>query len=164
VTPQVGERAPDFELRDQHGQTVSLSGFRGGKAVVLVFYPFAFSRVCTGELAVLREQRHRFVTEDVQLLAVSCDPMFALRAFADRDGLDFPLLSDFWPHGAVSRAYGVFDDRRGCSRRSTFVVDTDGVLRWSVHNAMPDARDAEEYARVQDEIRREREGLEQRTR
>lgn len=152
MTPAVGDRAPDFELRDQHGRTVSLSEFRGAKAVVLVFYPFAFSRVCTGELAELRDQEDRFVTDDVQLLAVSCDPMFTLRAFADRDGLEFPLLSDFWPHGEVSRSYGVFDENRGCSRRSTFVVDPDGVLRWEIHNAMPDARSWEEYEKALVEI------------
>ena len=84
----------------------------------------------------------------MQVLAVSCDPMFALRAFAEQDGLTFPLLSDFWPHGEVARAYGVFNEKRGCSDRSTFIVDRDGVLRWSVHNEMPDARDLEEQARV----------------
>ncbi|MGH3333047.1 MAG: redoxin domain-containing protein, partial [Nocardioidaceae bacterium] len=66
----------------------------------------------------------------------------------DRDGLDFPLLSDFWPHGAVSADYGVFDEERGCSARSTFIVDKEGVVRWSVHNALPDARDLDDYVRV----------------
>ncbi len=74
----------------------------------------------------------------MQVLAVSCDPVHSLRAFAEQDGLSFPLLSDFWPHGDVARAYGVFNEKRGCPDRSTFIVDRDGVLRWSVHNA--DAR------------------------
>ena len=143
-----GAAVPDFTLRDQHGQSVSLSSFRGEKAVVLVFYPFAFSRVCTGELCQIRDQLPQFASGDFQVLAVSCDPMFSLRAFADHDRLEFPLLSDFWPHGAVSREYGVFDEEHGCSKRSTFIVDRDGVLRWSVHNAMPDARDLEEHARI----------------
>jgi mycoredoxin-dependent peroxiredoxin len=147
MTLDVGQQAPDFELRDQHGAEVSLSSLRG-KAVVVLFYPFAFSRVCTGELTEIRDNRRRFETDDVQLLAISCDPRFTLRAFADQDGLTFPLLSDFWPHGAVSSAFGVFDAERGCSRRSTFILDRDGVLRWSVHNANPDARDLEEYTRV----------------
>jgi mycoredoxin-dependent peroxiredoxin len=88
----------------------------------------------------------------VQLLAVSCDPMFSLRAFAEQGGLDFPLLSDFWPHGEVAKAYGVFDADRGCAKRSTFIVDRDGLLRWSVHNAMGDARDLEQQERVLEEL------------
>jgi peroxiredoxin len=148
VSVEEGEPAPDFALKDQHGQTVSLSSFRGEKAVVLMFYPYAFSGVCTGELAAVRENLPRFETEDTAVLAVSCDPMFALRAFADRDRLEFPLLSDFWPHGAVAQAYGVFDADRGCARRSTFIIDRDGVVRWQVHNAMPDARDLEEQVAV----------------
>jgi mycoredoxin-dependent peroxiredoxin len=148
VTLQEGLPAPDFELQDQHGQSVVLSSFRGTHAVVLMFYPFAFSRVCTGELSEVRDNQASLVSADVQLLAVSCDPMFALRTFADRDGLEFPLLSDFWPHGEVSRAYGVFDEKRGCARRSTFIVDRDGVLRWSVHNPLPEARDLAAYVRV----------------
>lgn len=154
MSPSVGQQAPDLELRDQHGQTVSLRSFRGSKAVLLVFYPFAFSGVCSGELNELRENVAEFVSDDVQLLTVSCDPMFALRAFAEQDNLTFPLLSDFWPHGVVSSAYGVFDEKRGCSARSTFVIDKDGVIRWSVHNALRDARDLTEYSRVLVEITR----------
>ncbi len=148
MTLEIGQTAPDFELRDQHGATVTLSSYRGEKAVVVMFYPFAFSGVCTGELCAVRDSLPTFESDGVQLLAVSCDPKFALRAFADQDGLTFPLLSDFWPHGEVARAYGVFNEKVGCSDRSTFIVDRDGVLRWSVHNAMPEARDLEEQARV----------------
>ena len=148
MTLQVGLPVPDFELQDQHGRSVVLSSFRGTQAVVLMFYPFAFSRVCTGELSEVRDNQASLVSADVQLLAVSCDPMFALRTFADRDRLEFPLLSDFWPHGEVSRAFGVFDEKRGCARRSTFIVDRDGVLRWSVHNPLAEARDLTAYTRV----------------
>jgi mycoredoxin-dependent peroxiredoxin len=145
---EIGQPAPGFELRDQHGETVSLASYRGRTAVVVMFYPYAFSGVCTGELCSVRDNLSTFVSDEVQLLAVSCDPMFSLRAFAERDRLTFPLLSDFWPHGAVASAYGVFDDDRGCARRSSFIVDKEGVLRWAVHNAMPDARDLQEQARV----------------
>jgi len=148
VVVSLQDPAPDFELRDQHGQTVRLSAYRGTKAVVLMFYPYAFSRVCTGELCEVRDSLTVFESSDVQLLALSCDPMFALRAFAEHDGLTFPLLSDFWPHGATARAYGVFDDTAGCARRSTFIVDRSGTVRWAVHNAMPEARDLREQARV----------------
>ena len=148
MRPEIGQQAPDFTLRDQHGQQVSLSSFHGEKAVVVMFYPYAFSRVCTGELCAVRDSLPTFESDRVQVLAVSCDPMFTLRAFADQDGLTFPLLSDFWPHGAVAASYGVLDEERGCADRSTFIVDKHGVLRWSVHNAMRDARDLEEQARV----------------
>jgi mycoredoxin-dependent peroxiredoxin len=145
---ETGRPAPEFELRDQHGETVSLASYRGRKAVVVMFYPYAFSSVCTGELCSVRDDLSTFVSDDVQLLAVSCDPMFSLRAFADRDGLSFPLLSDFWPHGAVASAYGVFDAERGCASRSSFIVDKEGVLRWAVHNAMPEARDLQAQAQI----------------
>ncbi|CAN5532465.1 peroxiredoxin [soil metagenome] len=145
---EIGRQAPDFTLRDQHGQDVSLSSFRGDRVVVVMFYPFAFSRVCTGELCAVRDSLPTFESEDVQVLAVSCDPMFTLRAFADADGLTFPLLSDFWPHGAVAASYGVLNETRGCADRSTFIVDREGVLRWAVHNDMPAARDLDEQARI----------------
>jgi peroxiredoxin len=145
VTVNVGEEAPDFTLKDQHGQHVTLSALRGNKAVVLVFYPFAFSSVCTSELCALRDDLPTFHNDDVALLAVSCDPMYALRVFADRDRLTYPLLSDFWPHGAVTRAYGVFDEGRGCPLRGTFVIDTAGMVRWKVENGLPDVRDVAAY-------------------
>jgi peroxiredoxin len=153
MTLDIGRPAPDFELRDQHGQQVGLSSFRGAKAVAVMFYPFAFSGVCTGELASVRDSLPSFQSDDFSLVAVSCDPMFSLRAFAERDGLTFPLLSDFWPHGKVARAYGVFDEHRGSARRSTFIVDRAGVLRWMVHNEMPQARDLQEQARVLADLR-----------
>ena len=106
----LGSTAPDFTLRDQFGADVTLSSYRGRKAVVLVFYPAAFSGVCVGEMAGIRDRLAEFLTFDTEVLAISCDPMFSLRTFADSDGLNFPLLSDFWPHGAVARSYDVFDE------------------------------------------------------
>ncbi len=144
---RIGDPAPDFTLRDQFGQEVSLSSYRGTKAVAILFYPYAFSGVCTGEMAGIRDRLADFMTFDTEVLAISCDPMFALRAFADADGLNFPLLSDFWPHGEVARAYDVFDERNGCPRRSSYVVDRDGAIRWAVHNAMPEGRDLDEHLR-----------------
>lgn len=140
----VGDPAPDFSLRDQHGGSVTLSSLRGRRPVLLVFFPFAFSGVCTGELHELRDQAAAIEERGAAVLAVSCDPMFALRVQADRDGLEFPLLSDFWPHGEVASAYGVFDSERGCPTRSTFLVGLDGLLRWSVHNPLGEARDLAE--------------------
>ncbi|MGI8717071.1 MAG: redoxin domain-containing protein, partial [Lapillicoccus sp.] len=109
----VGEHAPDFALRNQHGELVSLSGFAGSKNVVIVFYPFAFSGICTGELREIRDGLEDFQDGDIQVLAISCDPMYALRAWADAEGHFFPLLSDFWPHGEVSRRFGVFSEENG---------------------------------------------------
>ncbi|WP_055588438.1 peroxiredoxin [Peterkaempfera griseoplana] len=145
---EVGSQAPDFELKNQHGELVKLSDFRGEKSVVLVFYPFAFTGVCTGELCAIKEELPRLQNDEVQILAVSNDSPFTLRVFADREGLEYPLLSDFWPHGAVSTAYGVFDETKGCAVRGTFVIDKDGVVRWSVVNAIPDARDEQEYLKA----------------
>jgi mycoredoxin-dependent peroxiredoxin len=148
MTPRglaVGSPAPDFTLRDQFGQDVTLSSFRGSKAVTLVFYPYAFSGVCTGEMAGIRDRLAAFLTFDTEVLAVSCDPVYALRAFADADGLNFPLLSDFWPHGKVTRAYAVFDEARGCPFRSSYVLDKEGVVRWAVHNEGSQERDLTEH-------------------
>ena len=99
MSPQVGVPAPDFRLNDQHGQQVALSDFRGDAHVALVFFPFAFSGLCTGELCEIRDNLADFAGAGVQVVGISCDPMYSLRAFADAEGYEFPLLSDFWPHG-----------------------------------------------------------------
>jgi peroxiredoxin len=143
----LGGMAPDFTLRDQFGQDVTLSSYRGRKAVALVFYPYAFSGVCTGEMSGIRDRLAEFLTFDTEVLAISCDPVYSLRVFADQDGLNFPLLSDFWPHGEVARAYDVFDEKKGAARRSSYVVDKAGNLAWAVHNASPDGRDLDEHLR-----------------
>jgi peroxiredoxin len=145
TTPAPGTAAPAFELRDQHGEPVRLDS-RRGRPVVLVFFPYAFTDVCTAELRDLRDR----LGSDEAALAVSCDSMFSLRVYGDSHGIDFPLLSDFWPHGEVARRYGVFDDERGCALRGTFVIDAVGVVRWSVVNQTSDARDVAEYRRVLD--------------
>ncbi|MEN3583019.1 MULTISPECIES: peroxiredoxin [unclassified Streptomyces] len=149
---QAGDQAPDFALKDNHGATVRLSDFRGRRHVVLLFYPFAFTGVCAGELGEVRDNLSRFVERDTQVLAVSNDSIHTLRVFAEQEALEYPLLSDFWPHGEVSRAYGVFDETKGCAVRGTFVVDKDGVVRWNVVNALPDARDLDEYVTALDAL------------
>ncbi|MER8014432.1 peroxiredoxin [Streptomyces griseoluteus] len=149
---QVGDEAPDFELKDNHGRTVRLSDFRGEKNVVLLFYPFAFTGVCTGELCELRDNLPQFTDRDTQLLAVSNDSVHTLRVFGEQEGLEYPLLSDFWPHGNVSRAYGVFDEDKGCAVRGTFILDKTGTVRWTVVNGLPDARDLTEYVKALDTL------------
>ena len=141
----VGDVAPGFTLKDQNGAAVSLSEFRGQKNVVLVFYPFAFSGICTGELCEIRDNLGAFVSDDVQVLAISCDHMFSQRAWADKEAYFFPLLSDFWPHGEVARAYGVFNERAGAALRGTFLIDRDGIVAWSLVNPIGEGRDFSGY-------------------
>jgi peroxiredoxin (alkyl hydroperoxide reductase subunit C) len=139
--PAIGATAPDFTLKDQYGQDVSLAGFRGDKAVVVVFFPFAFSGICTGELCEIRDDLGAFANDDVQVLAMSCDHMFTQRAYADAQGYFFPVLSDFWPHGQVAQDYGVFVPDGGFATRGTFLIDRDGVVRWSLVNGPGEKRD-----------------------
>ncbi|MGI5327375.1 peroxiredoxin [Actinomadura nitritigenes] len=148
MSVEVGDSAPDFELKDQHGTPVKLSDFRGEKTVVLVFYPLAFSGVCTGELCQIRDELPTLGGDDVQVLAVSVDSVFALRAWAEQEKYQFPLLSDFWPHGGTAQRYGVFDEEKGLALRGTFIIDAQGVVRWKVLNAIPDARDLDEYRKA----------------
>ncbi|GAA2660576.1 peroxiredoxin [Nonomuraea recticatena] len=139
--------APDFELPDQHGTPVRLSGLRGSR-VLLIFYPVAFSGVCRGELAQVRDELIPQLPADVRVLGVSVDSMFAQRAWAEQEGYEFPLLSDFWPHGQVAQAYGVFDEKRGLAKRGTFLIDGEGVIRWSVVNPISSARDVADYLKA----------------
>jgi peroxiredoxin len=144
-SPAVGSVAPDFELTNQHGQKVSLASFRDKKNVVVLFYPFAFSGICTGELCALRDDLAPFQNDQVELLAISCDPMYSLKAFADAEKYEFSLLADFWPHGEVAKKYGVFQEERGFSTRGTFILDKSGVIRWSVVNGPGEARNLSDY-------------------
>jgi peroxiredoxin len=145
---EIGDQAPDFELPDQHGTPVKLSSFRGSKNVVLVFYPLAFSPVCSGELCALREEFPEVDRDDVALLTVSVDSLFTHRAWADAENFQFGLLADFWPHGAVAKQYGVFDESKGLAVRGTFVIDKAGLVRWSVVNPIPQARDIADYQKA----------------
>lgn len=147
-----GSDAPDFELKDQTGQPVRLSDYRGKKAVVLVFYPFTFTGVCEGELCSIRDQIEQFQNDDVETIAISVDSPFAHRVWADQQGFTFPILADFWPHGEVARTYGVFNEAVGAAERGTFVIDRDGVIVYSVHNGLPDARDQEAYLAALEDI------------
>lgn len=144
----VGTVAPDFELPDQHGTPTKLSGYRGAKNVVLIFYPLAFSGVCHGELCAIRDEFIASAGEDTQVITVSVDSKFVHKTWAEQEGYDFPLLSDFWPHGEVATSYGVFDEEKGLAVRGTFIIDKAGVVRWKVVNPIPAARDIDEYRKV----------------
>lgn len=141
----IGNPAPEFELMNQHGEKVLLTDFRGKKNVVLVFFPFSFSGICTGELCALRDDLSLFQNENVELLAISCDSVVVQRAYAEKEGYKFPVLSDFWPHGETTKAYGIFNDTRGCPTRGTFIIDKEGILRWQVLNSMGEARHLADY-------------------
>jgi mycoredoxin-dependent peroxiredoxin len=149
---EVGEQAPDFELADQHGTPVKLSSFRGDKNVVLVFYPLAFSGVCSGELCAIRDDFPETTRDDVELLTVSVDSKFVLKTWAEREDFNFTMLADFWPHGEVARAYGVFDDKMGVATRGTFIIDKNGVVRWKVVNPIPQAREIADYQKALAEL------------
>jgi len=148
MTIDVGSPAPDFTLPDPSFSQVTLSSFRERKNVLLVFFPFAFSGVCTGELCQLRDELPRYESADVQVLAVSTDPPFALRAWAEREGYRFPLLTDFWPHGAVAQLYGVFNEQMGMADRGTFVLDRAGVVRFAERGEPMAARDQSAWLKV----------------
>jgi peroxiredoxin len=143
---EIGQPAPDFSLPDQSGSTVSLADVRATKPVVLVFYPFTFTGICEGELCSLRDDIARYESAGVQLLAVACDSRFAQTKWAQEEGYTFPLLSDFWPHGATAQAYGVFNDEKGCAIRATFVIGTDGTVVDAFHtDSLGTAREQARY-------------------
>jgi peroxiredoxin len=144
----VGDLAPDFVLKDQNRDEVRLSDFRGSKNVVLVFYPFSFSGICTAELCAIRDDLADFSNDTVQTLAVSVDSLQVHAGFAQAQGYTFPLLADFWPHGAVAKEYGVFHEQAGAALRATFVIDRDGRVVHKVVNEIGDARDHDAYAGV----------------
>jgi peroxiredoxin len=143
---EIGQQAPEFELKDPSGSVVKLSDFRGTTAVALVFYPFTFTGVCHGELCSLRDDAARYADAGVQVLAVSCDSPFVQQRWAEEENYGFPVLSDFWPHGEVARAYGVFNEAVGCANRGTFLIDAEGVVVDAfVSPDLGTARDASRY-------------------
>ncbi|MET8040275.1 peroxiredoxin [Micromonospora sp. NPDC005215] len=145
---EVGAEAPDFVLKDQNNQEVRLSDFRGRRAVLLVFYPFAFTGTCQGELCEVRDNLDAYVNDHVQVLTISVDSVFSHKVWADREGYQFPMLADFWPHGAVAQAYGVFNDTAGFANRGTFVIDKAGVVRFAEMNGPGEARDQQGWRKA----------------
>jgi len=141
VSIEVGSAAPDFTLRDQNRAEVSLASFRGNRAVLIVFYPFAFTGICTGELCAVRDDLSSFQNDKVQVLTVSVDSPYVHKIFAEREGYEFPLLSDFWPHGAGAQAYGAFNTDGGMANRGTFLVDSEGIVRFTEVNGPGEGRD-----------------------
>ena len=137
---RLGQRAPSFKARNQHGELLTMSSLQGAPAVI-IFYPWAFSSICRVELAAVRDDHERFLASRARVLAVSCDAMYTLRAYADAERIRFDLLSDHWPHGAIARTYGVFDEQAGCARRGSFVVDSAGLITWLQVNQINEPRE-----------------------
>lgn len=141
----VGDEAPDFTLKDQNNEEFTLSDHRGKQAVLIVFYPLAFTGICTGELCVVRDDLSTFENDDVLTVSISVDSVYSHKVFAEREGYEFPLLADFWPHGGVAQAYGVFNETAGIANRGTFLVDKDGIVRFAEMNQPGQGRDADEW-------------------
>ena len=152
MTVEVGQVAPDFTLKNQFGEEVSLSDFRGSKNVVIIFFPLSFTGICTGELCEIRDRAEVFGREDVQVLGISCDSSATHKVFATQESLAYPLLSDFWPHGEVARKFGVFNDDFGFAIRGTFIIDKEGVVRWAVVNGPGEARNPDDYQQALAEL------------
>jgi mycoredoxin-dependent peroxiredoxin len=138
---EVGQEAPDFTLRDQNREEFTLSAQRGRKSVLIVFYPLAFSGNCSTELCQVRDTLPSFEEDDVQVVGISIDSFFALKAWSAQEGYLFPLLSDMWPHGEVARRYGVFNEEMGTALRGTFLVDKQGVVRFAEVQGPGEIRD-----------------------
>ena len=146
MTAEIGQEAPDFTLKSHTGEEVTLSQFRGKKSVVLVFHPFAFTGICEGELCAIRDDYTAFESAGAQVMAISTDPSPAQKMWADQQGWTFPTLSDFWPHGEVAKAYGAFNDEKGCAMRHTVVIDKDGkIVDRFASGGITEARTSDRY-------------------
>ena len=143
MSVEVGSQAPDFTLRNENGEEVTLSSLRG-QNVVLVFYPFAFSSLCTKELHDVTGLEQKFGDAHAQVFGVSVDSPFTLKAFRKQENLTPHLLSDFEPKGAVAQQYGAYLDGLGFATRATFVIDKDGKVAWKQVNSPGEARDQEQ--------------------
>jgi peroxiredoxin len=128
---EIGSKAPDFTLEDTTLKPVTLSSFVGDMSVLLVYYPRAFTPICRQELCQIRDEIEIYRNYNVQVLGVSVDSPFSLQEWAKRQKYPFPLLSDFWPHGEVATTYGTFNDSAGVARRGTFLIDTEGIIRFA---------------------------------
>ena len=127
MTVPINQIAPPFQLHDQDRNAVTLESLTGRNALI-VFIPFPFTGRCEGELCAIRDRYSELEDMDANVVAITCDTPPANKAWSDANGFTFPVLSDFWPHGEVSRAYGVFNEQFGCANRVTFVLDSDGIV------------------------------------
>jgi mycoredoxin-dependent peroxiredoxin len=148
----VGSIAPEFTLKDQNNQDVRLADFHDRKAVLLVFYPLAFTGTCQGELTEIRDHLPLYANEQVQVLTVSVDSTYSHKVWSLQQGFEFPLLADFWPHGEVAQAYDVFDPATGRANRGTFLIDRTGVIRFAEELGPRDPRDQKAWQRALEDL------------
>ncbi len=141
-----GDKAPDFTLKDQNWQPVSLADYRDKKNVLLVFFPLAFTGICQGELDEIRDNLPQYENDETATLAISVGPPPTHKIWALQSGYLFPVLSDFWPHGEVAQQYGVFNETSGVSNRGTFLVDKSGIVRFAECKEPGEARDQAVWA------------------
>jgi peroxiredoxin len=137
---KTGERAPDFDLEVKFGERARLSDFLGKSNVLLVFHPFAFTAVCEEEARDLQENLASFRNAQTEIVLVSCDPAPARQAWKRDLGAEYVFASDFWPHGAAAKAYGVFNEQTGAPFRGTFLIAKDGTVVWSLVKAADERR------------------------
>jgi peroxiredoxin len=142
---EVGEQAPDFTLRDQNNEEFTLSSSRGVRSVLVIFYPLAFTGICTDELGAVRDDTSTYQNGEVQAVSISVDSAYVQKIFSQREAYEFPMLSDFWPHGGVAKSYGVFNEDNGFANRGTFLVDKDGIVRFAEMNGPGEGRNADDW-------------------
>lgn len=151
---EVGVEAPDFTLKDQNGRSFTLSDLRGEKNVLIVFFPLAFTGICQGELDEIRDHLPEYENDDTQTVAISVGPPPTHKIWAIQSGFTFPVLSDFWPHGAVAQAYGVFNETAGFPNRGTFVVDRAGIIRFAEMKDPGESRDRKVWSEALEALRK----------
>ena len=144
----IGAPAPEFSLKDQNQQEVKLSDFRGKKNVVLIFYPLDWSPVCTNEHACVVNAMKQFEDLDAQVLGLSVDSVWSHKAYADKMGIQYPLLADFHPRGAVAAQYGVYLADKGITGRAISIIDRDGKLAWHKNYDIPVVPDIQEVSQA----------------
>lgn len=137
---KTGEKAPAFDLEVTQGERIRLSDFLGSSNVLLVFHPFAFTPVCEEEAVDLQENIESFRHAQTEIVLVSCDPSPSRQAWKKQIGAEYTFASDFWPHGEVAKAYGVFDEETGAPHRGTFLIDREGTVIWSLVNWQDERR------------------------
>jgi mycoredoxin-dependent peroxiredoxin len=153
MTASIGAPAPEFTLKDQNQQDVSLSNFRGKKRVVLVFYPLDWSPVCTKEHACFVNDMKKFEQLDAQVLGVSVDSVWSHKAYAEKMGIHYPLLADFQPRGAVANKYGIFLEDKGITGRAIWIIDRDGKLAWHKNYDIPVVPGVDEVAKALETVK-----------
>lgn len=146
-----GQRAPDFTAWASHGGQVSLEDYRG-RAVLVVFVPFAFTPVCSREIEELVRAAPAWQRRGVEVVVISCDAMPTLRAWAEEHGVAFEVLSDFWPHGSIARAYGAFSEQDGAADRLSVLIDAGGTVRWTTRANRGRPRPVSDYEAAVDAL------------